>query len=266
MNLELLTAKVGHQRFAPKKNAFSYSVYYVVTTVGHDTAKAPLLFSFDRFNILSIKRKDHGARDAAVSWRTWIEKTAAEHGVSVTTDDTVLLMSHPRLFGFAFNPISYWLVLEKNTYLKAVVCEVRNTFGDNHNYFLAHPDGRAILPTDVFYAKKNLYVSPFNTVAPGSYEFTFSITPTSFKSVINYFENGVHILNTYVGGARSPLTARAIISVVIMYPLMTFLVVYRIHYQALRLRIKGVKPTIAHMPPPTAGKTTVAEPKTTAKA
>lgn len=263
--LELLTAKVGHARLSPKKNTFSYNVYYVVTPVTDACGTPPWFFSFDRFNIFSIRTKDHGARDPAVSWRSWIAANCAEHSVALAADDTVLMISHPRLFGYAFNPISYWLVFEKSTHLKAVVCEVRNTFGDNHNYFLTHPDGRAILPTDSFYAKKNLYVSPFNTVAPGSYEFTFAVTPTSFKSVINYFEDGVQILNTYMGGTRTALTALGILRTVVMYPLMTFLVVYRIHYQALRLRLKGVQSTIGHMPGPTAGKTTAASQKATEK-
>lgn len=257
MNLELLSAKVGHTRFTPKNHTFSYNVFYVVCPITAKHIETPLFFSFNRFNIFSLYMKDHGGRDGG-NWREWISKECKERGVIVSPEDRVLLISHPRLFGYAFNPISFWLVHEKNSHLKAVICEVRNTFGDNHNYFLTHSDGRAITPTDVFSAEKSLYVSPFNHME-GSYTFTFDAPNEKFKAVINYFEGDVQILNTYMGGARTPLTARAILWSVVRYPLMTLLVVARIHSQAVRLRIKGVKPTLSEMPPPTHGKTTIGD-------
>ncbi len=255
MNLELLSAKVGHTRFTPKNHTFLYNVFYVVCPVLEIPGPTPFFFSYNRFNFFSIYAKDHGARDGS-DWRAWISTQCKERGISLVADDTVLLISHPRLFGYAFNPISFWLVYEKSSHLKAVVCEVRNTFGDNHNYFLAHPDGCAITPTDVFSAEKNLYVSPFNHMG-GSYTFTFDSPPGRFKAVINYYENATHILNTYMGGVRAPLTAGTILLSVIRYPLMTLLVVARIHWQAVRLRLKGVVPTLSEKPEPTHGKTTI---------
>lgn len=258
MKLELLTAKVGHERFTQRANKFVYNVYYVVTPVAESTFPTPKLWSFDRFNIFSMRLKDHGARDAT-EWRAWISEQCGAQGLLLDPDDQVLLIAHPRLFGYAFNPISYWLVFEKTLYLKAVLCEVHNTFGSSHNYFLAHEDFRGIGPKDVFTAKKNLYVSPFNAVPPGSYTFTFQVTDASFKSVINYFENGEHVLNTFMGGTRAPLTSINILRTIFAYPFMTLLVVFRIHFQALRLRMKGVKSTLASRPPHTAGKTTKGE-------
>ncbi|MBP9668939.1 MAG: DUF1365 domain-containing protein [Candidatus Pacebacteria bacterium] len=254
-NVELLTATVGHERFSPKKNAFTYQVYYTVCPVTNEPVATPALFSFNRFNVLSMHTKDHGPKDGS-AWRPWIAAQCSTRGMHVADDDVVLLVAHPRLFGFAFNPISYWLVFEKNTHLKAVLCEVHNTFGDNHNYLLLNEDFRSIEPSDLFAAKKNLYVSPFNTVAPGSYTFSFTVNPTKFKSVINYYENNVHLLNTYMGGTRTTLTTRRICTVVIMYPLMTLLVVWRIHWQAVRLYVKGVRPTLSSRPQHTKDKTT----------
>lgn len=254
-HLELLSATVGHERFTPKRNAFTYQVYYVITPVTDDTVPAPALFSFNRFNILSMHTKDHGPKDGS-SWRAWIAAQCMRRGMHLAPEDTVLLIAHPRLFGYAFNPISYWLIYEKDSYLKAVLCEVHNTFGDDHNYLLLHDDFTAIEPAHLFSAKKHLYVSPFNTVAPGSYTFTFAALPETFKSVINYFENDAHILNTYMGGARTPLTTQAICTVLVTYPLMTLLVVWRIHWQALRLYLKGVQNTLAKRPARTSNETT----------
>ncbi len=254
-NLELLTASVGHARFSPKKNSFTYHVYYLVCPVTEETVSTPALFSFNRFNVLSMHTQDHGPKDGS-AWRPWVAAQCSARGMHIASDDAVHLVAHPRLFGFAFNPISYWLVFEKDTHLKAVLCEVHNTFGDNHNYLLLHEDLRAIQPTDVFDAKKNLYVSPFNTVMPGSYQFSFTASSSRFKSVINYYENDVHLLNTYMGGTRSPLTTLRICALVVTYPLMTLLVVWRIHWQAVRLYVKGMQNTLHTRPPHTEHGTT----------
>ncbi len=186
MNLELLTATVGHERFTQRSNKFFYSVFYVITPVTDETFATPRFWSFNRFNLLSFFYRDHGPRDGS-SWRAWIGKECSAQGMALKEEDCVFLIAHPRFFGYAFNPISYWLVFDGARHLKAVLCEVHNTFGDTHNYFLAHADHRVILPSDTFSAKKHLYVSPFNTVPPGSYAFSFTVTPEKFKSVVNYY-------------------------------------------------------------------------------
>lgn len=252
----LLIATVGHERFSPKKNTFAYQVYYVALPVTDDTIETPRLFSYNAFNILSVYARDHGARDTSTSWRAWLERECATHGVTLAQDDVVTLIAHPRLFGYAFNPISYWLVHNSRGELVAVLCEVHNTFGSDHNYLLFHPDHRPITPTDTFSATKKLYVSPFNSVPPGSYTFTFTETSERFASVINYFEQNTHLLNTYMGGTYHPLTSWSIAKLVVMYPLMTLLVVFRIHWQAIILWYKGVPPTLDSRPPHTSGKTT----------
>jgi DUF1365 family protein len=254
-HVELLTATVGHERLTPRNNKFSYSVYYVITPVTDDGVVVPSLFSVGRFNVLSIHPRDYGPRDGS-SLRRWIVGQCAAREIKVALDDEVLLISHPRLFGFAFNPISYWLVYEKSQYLKAVVCEVHNTFGDTHNYLLAHPDQRGILPSDVFHATKNLYVSPFNVVPDGAYTFSFTATREKFSSSITYFHAGVRTVTTYMGGTRTLLTPSRILSCVIGYPAMTLLVVVRIHWQAVRLYFKGVPHTLAGRPAHTQGNTT----------
>ncbi len=253
--LEILYAKVGHRRLTPKKNEFSYNVFYVVTPVTNVPIHGPHLFSMDRFNIVSLFTKDHGAHDGS-HWRKWITDQCASRNIPVTADDEVTLISHPRLFGCVFNPISFWLVFEKNTHLKAVLCEVRNTFGDNHNYLLAHESGRAIHANDVFTAVKGLYVSPFNNMEKGRYKFSFDVTRTSFKTTIDYFEHDVHILAVYMAGKKLPLTTRRLIGAVLRYPLMTLGIMCRIHIQAMRLYCKGVQHTLARRPNPTANQTT----------
>jgi DUF1365 family protein len=254
-SLEILFAKVGHRRLFPKSNEFLYDVFYVVTPITEVSPTPPRFLSINRFNLTSIFTKDHGAHNET-AWRSWIVSQCAHRNIKICSEDVVVLISHPRVFGYVFNPISFWLVFEKNSYLKAVLCEVRNTFGDNHNYLLAHDTNRAILASDIFRATKGLYVSPFNKVEHGRYQFSFDVTSSKFKTTIDYFEKDVHILEVFMEGIRKPLTTARILIALLRYPLMTVMIVYRIHRQAVRLYLKGVKNTLAHRPDPTDGKTT----------
>lgn len=246
--VKLLKATVGHARLKPKKNTFSYKVYYTITPVNHSsTVASPAFFSFDRFNLLSHYAKDYGYREQKKSWWTFIETECEKAGFRLTKNHRVELISHPRLLGYNFNPISYWMVSDKEG-LRAVLCEVHNTFKQTHNYMLHKNNFTVIKPSDVLAADKELYVSPYNTM-DGYYEFTFAYDKENFKSVINYFTNdGSQIMNTYMGGQVSDLTNKKILSLLFMYPAMTLLVVARIHWQAVILFFKKVRPTLRVRP------------------
>lgn len=252
--LQLLTAKVGHKRHHPKVNSFLYNVFYIALPV-HKVPPLPTLFSIDRWNILSVATNKHGAKDGSPLY-PWILSQFSNADIQVTPQDSIVLIAHPRLLGYAFNPITFWLLI-RGEKLISVLCEVQNTFGSNHNYLLSHHDHRGILPTDVFHSKKKLYVSPFNTVANGEYSFMFNYSAIEFKATIEYYQDGVHTLSTFMGGAFSPLTSTSILLTIMKYPLMTFLVVARIYYQAVRLWLKGVVLTLNTKGEKISGDTTI---------
>ena len=43
-------------------------------------------------------------------------------------------MTLPRVLGFVFNPVSFWLCYNNEQKLIAVINEVNNTFGETHTY------------------------------------------------------------------------------------------------------------------------------------
>jgi DUF1365 family protein len=224
-------------------------VYYVKLPVTKKpVAPRSSLFSIDRFNVFSILTKDHGAKDAAVGWYDYIVDQLSGAGFTNTSDLNFTMITHPRLFGYAFNPITFWLACDSNGDIRAVLCEVRNTFKQSHNYLLFKKGFSKITPEDTLVADKKLYVSPFNTTE-GHYEFNFTYQDEYFKAVINYFNgDNTHVLNTYVGGAIKELTTRSIVRAVCVYPVMTAMVVVRIHWQALKLYVKKVKHTLKWLP------------------
>jgi DUF1365 family protein len=246
--IELIKATVGHTRLWPKNNTFKYRVFYVKTPVTNNPTKTPRLFSFDYFNVLSMWTKDHGNRNKKVGWYQFITNELSKANIKVTNGYRYYLVAHPRILGYAFNPISYWLVINEKGVLQAVLCEVLNTFKQTHNYLLTKADRTPIIATDILVAEKKLYVSPFNKIE-GHYEFSFSYDTKQFKSVINYYDKkGRHILNTYVGGKSEDVSSGKIMRLLASYPFMTLMVAVRIHWQALKLYLKSIKATLRFKP------------------
>lgn len=249
LNIKIIYSEVGHARLSPKKNSFKYKVFFTKIPVTHDdTVVTPKLFSLNKWNILSVMYSDHGAKNDNTGWYEYITLELEKAKIKTKTTDKIYLCCFPRVFGYAFNPISYWLIETADGKLRAVMCEVRNTFKQNHNYLLSKPDKSFISFDDLLYADKKLFVSPFNKVE-GRYEFKFKNTAHEFKSIINYYDgNGKHILKTFMGGNIETLTTTKILKSLVIYPAMTLLVVVRIHWQAIRLYFKKVKPTLKHRP------------------
>ncbi len=88
----------------------------------------------------------------------------------------VLLVAQPRVLGFLFNPVSFWLIVDQTDDLRAVIAEVNNTYGQRHSYLCAHDDLRPIRFSDTLTTKKVFYVSPFQDVS-GRYDFRFDYQP-----------------------------------------------------------------------------------------
>lgn len=253
--MQLLTATVHHTRHAPLHNSFTYGVYYLDVPVTRERVETPsALFSWARVNLFSLYTRDHGARSDGTSWYTWVRDVAAQHGIELTGADTMRLIAHPRVLGFAFNPISFWLITRGDA-LRAVICEVHNTFGDSHTYVLAHADRRPIEPHDVLTAQKHLFVSPFNTMQ-GEYTFSFTTTHSIFKSHITYSVDGTKTLTAVLTGTRHPLTTRSLLWAFVRYPFMTLMVVARIHLQAAKLWLRGLPHALRSYPGATHGKST----------
>jgi DUF1365 family protein len=233
----IFAGRVVHARLRPRRNAFSYGVFFLRFPVdAPERLRGPLL-SVDRFNLVSFHRRDHGARDGS-DLSPWIRDLLAREGIA-TADGTVWLQTFPRVLGYVFNPVSFWLCHDREGRLRAVVCEVNNTFGEHHNYLLAHPDERPIEPGDTLTARKVFYVSPFCAVA-GTYRFRFETAPAATRVRIDYEDVDGRLLLTSVSGAATPLSTKALLGALAGHGWMTLGVIARIHWQALRLWLKGV--------------------------
>ena len=238
MKPKIFHGAVWHARLRPQRNAFRYGVFFLRFSVGDMHQLDNVLFSINRWNLFSFHYRDHGARDGSHP-ESWIRTLLAREGMSEATGD-IWLQTFPRMLGYVFNPVSFWLCHDTGGALRAVLCEVNNTFGEHHHYLLAHSDRRPMLAGESFTARKELHVSPFCEVA-GGYRFQFKVDQDSSRIRIDYDDGDGKLLLTEIAGSASLFGAAAMLSAFVRYPWMTVGVMLRIHYQALRLWLKGVR-------------------------
>lgn len=237
---KILDAKVMHKRFFPKENAFTYKVYYLCLPIGTALKNCQTKwFSFEKFNLFSFRNKDHGSRDGK-DLQEWIDKILLDYDLMDKVHE-IELITMPRLFGFVFNPVSFWLCFNDQKQLLAVICEVNNTFGETHSYICRKQDLSEITATDSLKAEKLFHVSPF-IKREGYYKFQFHHSDQNVKINIDlHTETDALLLATSVVGKLKPLTDRNLWHSFWSTPLLTLKVVFLINYQAIKLVLKGIR-------------------------
>lgn len=227
-----------HKRSAVALHAFVYPVAFLripLTQLRSGRRWAGLL-GINRAAVFAFHERDHGARDGS-PLLPWLRRLLAEQGVDFPLGE-VVLQAFPRLFGYVFNPVSFWFCHDTEGQLRAVLCEVNNTFGESHNYLVRHADLRPIASGEVLEASKVFHVSPFFPVS-GSYRFRFLAQPGQAGVNIEYRKDGQLALLAHVGGRARPLAAGRLLGALLRFPFMTLGVMARIHWHALLLWRKG---------------------------
>jgi DUF1365 family protein len=233
----LYRGAVMHMRLQPFAHRFRYGVTTALLDIDRleETAGPLRLLSIDRFNLVAFHRRDHGPRDGS-DLRPWVEARLAEAGRPAPA--RILLLSMPRLFGYAFNPLSVFYCYDATGLLESVVYEVKNTFGDQFPYVLAaesDADGA------VRHAQpKEFFVSPFIGM---DQTYRFTIRPPGERLSVRIKQadaRGDYLIATQNGDAVA-LTDRALARLALATPWASVKVIVAIHWQALRLFLKGAK-------------------------
>jgi DUF1365 family protein len=229
--------RVAHFRKRPARHGFAYPVFFLRVPVDAIDALAGPLFGVDRFNVFSFMRRDFGPRDGT-ALEPWARRILAEGHVA-EADGEIVLQAFPRMLGYVFNPIGIWYCHDRGGSLRAVICEVANTFGERHNYLLARADRAPITPEDWLTAPKVFHVSPFCEVE-GHYRFRFSARGEKHAARIDYHDRDGPLLVTAISGDAQPLTTALLARTFLAFPFMTLFVTGRIHWHAVRLWFKRV--------------------------
>ncbi len=223
-----------HGRKGAVENSFRYSVDYVLLDAEAQVS-TPRLFGRNASGLTSLHDLDHGGTPKEGRGAAWVRDVLKEY--QVTGVERIELLAQPRVLGHVFNPVSFWLCRRSDNALIAVISEVTNTFGDRHSYLCHHPDLGPILPSDQLHATKLMHVSPFQPVA-GDYTFRFDINDARIGVWIDYGRETGGLIATLTG-KRAPLTNAGILRSMLRRPLGARRVLALIHWQALKLWIKG---------------------------
>jgi hypothetical protein len=157
---------------------------------------------------------------------------------------SIRLLCYPRIFGFAFNPISVFFCYRQSGSLAAILYEVCNTYRERHTYVIpVGPTARAVIRQS---CRKALYVSPFIGMDA---EYHFRIVPPgdAINVVIRENDPGGLLLAASFRGKQKALTGRALAFCLAEFPLMTVKIIAAIHWEALRLWLKGIR-VVTHIP------------------
>lgn len=235
----LYIGEVMHQRLRPFRHRFVYRVFSLLLDVDRvDAGEHGLrLLSLRGFNLFGFPAKDHGPRDGS-ALRPWVEARLNEACIDCG-GGPIRILAFPRFLGYVFNPISVYYCYDPAGHLRAVVHEVKNTFGGQHPYALPVESAGGDHPIRQR-CGKNFYVSPFIELAAG-YRFRLKEPGERLAVVIQEeVADGTQLVATLTG-RRRPLSDRELVRAALRIPFMPHKVIAGIHWEALKLWLKGAR-------------------------
>jgi len=233
----LYVGAVMHRRLRPTVHQFRYRAFWLLI----DLDELPILtarlrlFSHNRFNLFALHETDQGD-GSATPLRVQAERRLSEAGIDIASGP-IRLLCMPRTLGYSFNPISIYFCHRPCGELAAIIYEVHNTFGERHSYVCSvKPKVDEIRQN----SRKVFYVSPFMDMDL-AYDFRLSAPAERVAVGINASKGGQSVLHACLAAARRELTDGALLTLFLSIPLITAKVTLAIHWEALRLWLKGMR-------------------------
>jgi DUF1365 family protein len=237
----IYTGDVVHARTRPRRHRLHYRVFTLLIDLDELEALSGRLrlFSRNRWAPICFRDTDHGDGTPG-GLRRWVEARLEHAGLDVYRP-RIEVLAYPRLWGYVFNPLTVYFCRDGRERLRAILYEVSNTFGEKLTYVIPVDAASAIVRQRI---QKRHYVSPFVPME-ASYEF-FIKPPTDRISIrIDEYDADGFLLRAVFAGKRRSLTDLNLLWLLLRYPLMTFKVTAAIHFEAMRLWVKGV-PVFRH--------------------
>jgi hypothetical protein len=256
--------RLRHARYAPRAHAFTYPVFLAFLDVDRipETLAVSRFTSYNRWNWASFYDTDHFG-DPSRPPRDRVAEEAVSAGVQLP-DGPIYLLTNLRYLGYCFNPVSFYYCYDAAGRLETVLAEVNNTFGETCNYWLTDPQalieagGGGASGARRYRTPKVFHVSPFMRL---DQHYDWVVTPPGERLIvrIGVEEAGARLFDATLALRREPWSASVVRRALLRFPWMTAKVTAAIHYEAIRLYLKGV-PYIPHPgTPPSAGRPRVGQ-------
>jgi DUF1365 family protein len=230
---------IRHRRYTPFEHFFSYPLFMVYVDISKVSKilETSLIWNVNKPALISFYRKDyHGEPtkplDKAV--RDTIYKKTGKR-----INGPIRILTHLRYFGFCFNPVSFYYCFNtSDSKLEMIMAEVTNTpWNERYSYIIDKKMLSGSKKNLVAELEKKLHVSPFWGM-DHQYEWLFSEPDESLLVNMKNFKSGMKVFDATLTMKRKALTIKNLLISVLRFPFITLLVVYRIHWQALKLWIK----------------------------
>ncbi|GAB4072599.1 DUF1365 domain-containing protein [Ancylobacter sonchi] len=233
----LYVGSVMHIRLKPRHHRLAYRLFSLLLDLDEIDAldRRLKVFSRNRFNLLSFYDRDY-ADSKGGALKAQIEHLLMSAGLE-PDGGAVRLLTMPRLFGYAFNPLNIYFCYRRDGSLLAVMYEVNNTFGQRHSYLI--PVGADQTTPLRQKAEKCFYVSPFMDMKL-TYSFRVDPPAEALRVAILASDATGSVLSAVLAAKRRPISDRQLTRALIVHPLLTLKVIAGIHWEALWIWAKGI--------------------------
>jgi hypothetical protein len=230
---------VMHHRFTPKVHHFEHQIFMCLLDLDELEAisKKILPFGYNRANIYSFRDADHEPAGPG-SLKNRIIAFMRSNGIDPGPFCRVMLLTLPRVLGYIFNPISIYFCFDEAENPICSIAEVGNTFRERKLYLLG-PDELQAGGAFQKILRKHFYVSPFSALEL-SFDFRLGIPGDNLDIRIDDRDGDQKVLISTLSGKRVALNSQNLFWFTIKYPLVTFKVIFLIHWHAFLLWFKGV--------------------------
>ena len=245
----LMQGKVHHVRLHPRKHDFSYASSMVLldtekleSNPSSNFLNKSKFWSLNRFNLVSLYRNDYigGHKESVLTINEEVKQLIYKR-TGKEFDGKVKLLSHPRQWGFVFNPVSFYFCYAASGELQWIISEINNTpWNERHAYLHNISEQTRKDKHDYqFVFDKCFHVSPFMPMDL-KYEWRFFFNGDDIRIVMKLFKHNELQFTAGLNLEWQPFSSRSMYMLPVLFPLQTFLIVYRIYWNAFLLHLKKI--------------------------
>lgn len=242
--VQLWTGRTVHVRYTPFERQFQYRIALIDLDIDRleEAAAVSRLFKLEKPGFFSFRAQDHGPRKKGAGLREWADNLFMESGIEMD-GGPIRLVTFPRHLFYKFAPLSLWYGYGPDGDLRGVIYEVHNTFGEQHCYVAAVDAARA-----EHEAAKTFHVSPFMDLT-GSYRFKLHAPEETLRAIIENWKDGRRTHMASIAARRQAMTTVALLRLATMQPFSSMGVSVGIHWQALKVWLRGARYRRKPVPP-----------------
>ena len=262
MNSALYSGWIAHRRFAPRAHQFRYRIGLLYLDLDEQEAVLGLspLSGDSRFAPFSFRESDYLKAFTSTGQRL-IDAVRQQVGqvLGHEPQGAICLLTQPRSWGLAFNPVSFFYCHEADGQLAAILCEVTNTPWRERYHYVLPAQAATASEHQHFAVAKAFHVSPF---MPRDLEYRMSFSPPGDRLGVHMadWQGEFKLFDATLNLQRQALDQHSLHAYLRRFPWMTAKTCLAIYWQALRLLLKRI-PLVSHQAADGTYKTAAVQPK-----